>query len=441
MNKLPEMSVGIGLEECLLLVKKCIKDGFPESLWVRAEISQIQERRGHYYLQLVDASEEYQQPARCSAAIWASQAATIVTPFEQITGQPLTAGMNILMLCRPAFHEKYGFSLSIQQIDPTFSMGDIARRRQEIIDRLIEGELLDRNKQVEVPLVFHRIAVFSSQQAAGYQDFMKHLSQGMGSTWYRVELFPVALQGADVRPTFEAAFRALQPRFDEFDCLVIVRGGGAVADLSGFDDELLARMAACCRIPVISGIGHERDNTVVDLVAAFRAKTPTDAAEMIIRRAEQFLDKLIGISDDICQRAEVRINAEHDRLDHCRRGMERGSQVFLQKCAYDLGDIASELRRRSENRVRDHYYHLRTCSASIAALSQSVIKQQKLKMAHMETTLKVADPVNILKRGFSITYAGDTVVKSVENIPDGAELKTVLADGSISSVVRAKGSE
>lgn len=434
MDSVSVVTVGISLEECLLQVKKVLRDNFNEALWVRAEISQIQERRGHYYLQLVDSQKENEQPAKCSASIWSSQVSSVITPFEQITGQPLTSGMNILMLARPTFHEKFGFSLSILQIDPTYSMGDIARRRQEVIDRLRDGDLLDRNRQVEAPLVFHRIAVFSSDQAAGYQDFMRHLQERMGSIWYRTELFPVALQGADVRPTFEAAFRSLQHRFTEFDCLVIVRGGGAVSDLSGFDDELLARMVACCRIPVISGIGHERDNTVLDMVAAQRAITPTDAADIIIRRADDFHNALLSVSERLEKISCARMDHEHDLLLTSARRIERSARALLVHKSHQLASNAAELRRSSESRVRDQYYHLRTYSSSIASLSVSVIKQQKQQLAQWDTTLKVADPVNILKRGFSITYANGAVVKHADHVAAGTQLRTVLANGELCSV-------
>ncbi len=437
MDKDDMESIGIGLEECLALVKKTIRDGFPEALWVRAEISQIQERRGHYYLQLVDAKKDTDQPAKCSASIWSSQVASVITPFEQITGQPLSSGMSILMLARPTFHEKYGFSLSILQIDPTYSMGEIARRRQEVIERLREGDLLDRNRQVEAPLVFHRVAVFSSEQAAGYQDFIKHLKQRMIHAWFTVELFPVALQGADVRPSFESAFRALQHRFDEFDCLVIVRGGGAVSDLSGFDDELLARMVACCRIPVISGIGHERDNTVLDLVAAQRAKTPTDAADIIVRRAELFIDGLLGVADRLERISCARMESEHDRLGVCAQRIVNSSQNMLVHKGHMLSRDASELRRASEGKLRDHHYHLRTLSTALGNNSITELKQQKQQIAQWDTTLRIADPVNILKRGFSITYANGVVVKQAEQVVAGTTLRTVLAVGELCSVTES----
>lgn len=275
------------------LVRQTIEMAMPDEYWVEAELSELRESRGHCYMELVQKDAQSNTPiARASAKCWQSTWTMVRSYFERSTGQSLRTGMKVLVRVYPQFHEAYGFSWIVSDIDPTFTLGDMARKRQEIIRTLKEEGVFDLNRELPMPIFAQRIAVISSETAAGYGDFCQQLSNNDYGFHFVAELFPAVMQGERVEESVIAALDCINERADMFDCVVIIRGGGATSDMSGFDTLMLAENVANFPLPVITGIGHDRDECILDMVAHTRVKTPTAAAAFII-------GNLLGVSTTI----------------------------------------------------------------------------------------------------------------------------------------------
>ena len=298
------MEKALTLYELNSLVRETIEEELHQEYWVEAELSEVREVRGHCYMQLVqyDRSEEggkrkrYENTpiAQASAKCWQSSWQLLRPYFEKETGQRLHAGMKVLLQVYANFHETYGFSWIVTDIDPTYTMGDMARKRQEIIRVLKEEGVFDLQKELPLPLFCQRIAVISSANAAGYGDFVNQLENNEYGFQFHTRLFPAVMQGEDVEKSVIAALEQIFRGSENiFDCVVIIRGGGATADLSGFDTLALAENVANFPIPIITGIGHERDESILDMVSHTRVKTPTAAAAFLIDHLKEVLEVLI----------------------------------------------------------------------------------------------------------------------------------------------------
>ena len=286
------------------LVREVIESEMPNEYWVEAELSECRESRGHCYMELIQKDERSATPvAKASAKCWASKWVLIRPYFERTTNQRLSAGMKVLLKVYPQFHEAFGFSWIVTDIDPTYTLGDMARKRQEIIRQLKEEGVFDLQKELELPLFCQHIAVISSETAAGYGDFCNQLVDNPYGFLFTTQLFPAIMQGEG---TEQSIISALERIFNAqctmhhapFDCVVIIRGGGATSDMSGFDTLALAENVANFPIPIITGIGHDRDESVLDMVSHTRVKTPTAAAAFLISHLKDVLDTL----DDSQQR-------------------------------------------------------------------------------------------------------------------------------------------
>jgi exodeoxyribonuclease VII large subunit len=284
------MNEAIKLSELNGLVRKVVTDAFPEKIWVIGEISEMKiNRNGHCYLNLIEKDEATDTVvAQARATIWSYTFRMLRPYFETTTGQILIEGLKVLVNVSVEFHELYGYSLNIQDIDPTYTLGDMARRRREIIARLTDEGVLDMNKEVEFPLAPQKIAVISSETAAGYRDFTDHLLNNPAGYIFYPKLFPAVMQGSQTEISVIEALDHIYEYEDLFDVVVIIRGGGSQIDLSCFDNYNLAYHITQFPLPVITGIGHEKDNTIVDLVAHTRLKTPTAVAEFLIGEVAGF---------------------------------------------------------------------------------------------------------------------------------------------------------
>ena len=276
----------ISLYELNRCIAEVINTTFDDHYWVVAEISEIRTAsNGHCYLELIEKSPRSNAiVARARATIWSNRWMLCRETFESVTGQRLAAGMKILVCVVVQMHEAYGFSLNIVDIDPSFTLGELALRRQEIIKRLNDEGIIDMNKEIDIPLLPQRIAIVSAQNAAGYGDFCHQLSNNDYGVCFYTHLFPAAMQGAATEKSIIAALDRIYRHQDLFDLVVIIRGGGGTADLNCFDSYDLAVNVANFPLPVIVGIGHERDNTILDMVAHTSVKTPTAAAAFLIDR-------------------------------------------------------------------------------------------------------------------------------------------------------------
>lgn len=396
-------------------VKSTIQFEMPDAYWVQAEISSISPSgQGHCYLELVQKDATGRSfLAKAKANIWRGTWLKLKPYFEARTGETLKVGMKVLLQVTVTFHEVYGYSLVVQDIDPTYTMGDMARRRKEILEQLTKDGVIGLNKELEIPDLPNRIAVISSATAAGWGDFRNQLDGNIYGFRFYVKLFPALMQGDDVERSVISALNAVADRRDDFDLVVIIRGGGAVSELSCFDSYNLAFNIANFPLPVITGIGHERDDTVADVVAHTKVKTPTAAAEFIINRVFDTATRLEDLTRRMGDAVQDRMNSENVRIE--RLSQKLPSLFALLKARQE--QLLETVWIRSVNGVRN------------------LLTAQTHKLEIVDKTLSAADPAVILKRGYSLTRAGGRVVKCASDLKRGDRLTTVFADGSVESEI------
>ncbi len=385
----------LSLYELNSLVQQTIEESMAMQYWVEAELAEANERRGHLFLDLVQKDERGNTPvARASAKCWASAWMPLKAHFERIAGQRLSAGMKLLLRVYPQFHPAYGFSWIVTDIDPTFTLGDMARRRQEIVRILKEEGIFNLQKELSLPMLCRRIAVISSETAAGYGDFCNQLSENDYGFRFMTRLFPATMQGENVEKSVIAALDRIYAVQEEFDCVVIIRGGGATSDMSGFDTLALAENVANFPLPIITGIGHDRDECVLDMVSHIRVKTPTAAAAFLIDNMAAVYDKLANLADRLAQAVRHRLEIERMRLASLT------AQIPLMA--------------RQGIRMRTHKIEL---------------------LAHRAAAL---DPKLVLARGYSMTLCNGRIVTNAAHLAEGDIIETKFAKGKTTSKVWKK---
>lgn len=405
----------ITLQELNGRVKSTLQFEMPDAYWVQAEISGISPSgQGHCYLELVQKDTTGRTfLAKAKANVWRNTWLKLKPYFEAETGESLKVGMKVLLQVTVTFHEVYGYSLVVWDIDPTYTMGDMARRRKEILDQLAKDGVIGLNRELEIPMLPQRIAVISSATAAGYGDFCNQLANNAYGFRFYVNLFQAAMQGDDVERSVIAALDAVAARMDDFDVVIIIRGGGAVSELSCFDSYNLAYNIANFPLPVITGIGHERDDTVADVVAHTKVKTPTAAAEFIISRVFDTAQALESLARRMGDAITGRMNAE---------------AVRLERLAQKLPSLFAVLKVRNEQMLENIW------NRSVNGVRNLLtVKNHKLEL--LEKSIAAADPVLILKRGFSLTRCNGHVVNRASDLKPGDRLTTVLADGTVESEI------
>ena len=395
------------------MVRESIECEMPEEYWVEAELSECRETRGHCYMELIQKDELSATPvAKAPAKCWANKWLTIRPYFERITGQQLHAGMKVLLQVYPQFHEAYGFSWIVNDIDPTYTIGDMARKRQEIIKKLKDEGVFDLQKELQLPMFCQRIAVISSQTAAGYGDFCNQLADNPYGFKFETQLFPATMQGEGVE---QSIINALERIYDtDYDCVVIIRGGGATSDMSGFDTLALAENVANFPIPIITGIGHERDESILDMVSHTRVKTPTAAAAFLIEHLKEVLDVIDNSQDRITRYAQQKLTTLNSQLAIVSESIPR---------------LFSLVKTRQESKLDIFEQRMRT-SIDRRLTSES----HKLEL--ISEKLKALDPTLLLARGYSITMHNGHAVKDASTLPPGTEIETRLAKGTIHSIIK-----
>jgi exodeoxyribonuclease VII large subunit len=425
------------LSELNLAVKTAIERAFPDTVWVVADISEIRcNARGHCYLELVEREGE-KTKAQIRANIWAYSFRSIASKFEKATGESLNQGMKVLLQVSVTFHEVYGLSLNIRDIDPTYSLGEMARRKKEIIERLTKEGLMHLNKEVRMPLVFQRIAVISSATAAGYGDFVHHIDHNpFGYKIFHV-LYHSLMQGRETGASIISALRAMKRRRGLYDAVVIIRGGGSQTDLSCFDTYSLAAEVAKFPLPVITGIGHERDDTVVDIVAHTRCKTPTAVAEFLLSGMSSFEARLLD--------AEKRLA---NFVRECLKDEDHQFQYLVQHFRHSVGDafgrgikrvetIVHRLVHGAAQSVQMNNNRITLDIAKLESGLSMLLRQQENKVQRCDQAIRLLDPANILKRGYSITYFRDKAVRDSAMLQDGDIIETRVYRGAMRSRVEA----
>ena len=430
------MRQSLTLFELNSLVREAVELTLPDSYWVEAELAEARERGGHCYMELVQKDDlGTALVARASARCWRSVWMLVRPHFERVTGESLHAGMKVLLQVHAQFHENYGFSWIVTDIDPTFTLGDMARKRQEVIRRLKEEGVFDLNKELRLSSFANRIAVISSETAAGYGDFCNQLAGNAFGFRFNVTLFPAVMQGGRTEKSIISALNSVNADADGYDCVVIIRGGGAVSDLSAFDSLLLAENVANFPLPVITGIGHERDESVLDMVAHTRAKTPTAAAELLIDNLEHTLDRIEAARTAIVNHVNGRMDFERMRL---ARVCERIPVLFslVKTRRYARLDALHERMCSSANRIltAERVKVDRLRSAVIPAVSRKLTAENhRLELLSQRT--EAADPARLLKRGYSITLHNGRAVRSASELKDGDLIETRLGTGNVVSKV------
>jgi exodeoxyribonuclease VII large subunit len=461
-------------------IKNCLDDAFALPVWVKAEISEMTTNRsGHCYLDLVETEAGTDTViARCRATIWSYTFRMLKPYFETTTGQAFSQGLKILVQAKVEFHEVFGFSLNIRDIDPVYTLGDMARQRREIIRKLQEDGVFEMNKELELPMVPQRIAIISSPTAAGLQDFLDQLHNNPHKFVFYTKLFPAVMQGIEAPRSIMNALDFIYTYETLFDAVVIIRGGGAQIDLACFDNYELAFHVAQFPLPVITGIGHDKDDTVIDMVAHTRMKTPTAVAEFLISGALQFSQQINELENHFIELVNEQLEANHERLMDAADQLNLLVSQFVSKQTNRLEIAGIQLKNQTENFLKQQQTELKKLSAStknmadryitsqnhfleqsiqglnytfrkqilktenkLAQLQQllkirstGIIRNEKKNLNLIGEKLRLIDPQNILKRGYSLTLLNGKIVKSVSQINAGDRLETRLSDGTVESI-------
>ena len=431
----------LSLLELNQLLAEVIEVGMPREYWVEAEISELRVVRGHCYIDLIEKTEGTNTPiARASAKCWQNTWSVISPYFEKVTGQRLRSGMNVLMLVSANFHPAYGFSWIISDIDPTYTLGDMARKRQAIIEQLKREGVFDLQKELSLPLFCQHIAVISSANAAGYGDFVDQLESNAYGFRFVTRLFPATMQGEGVEQSVIAALNNIYETFltsDETapDCVVIIRGGGATSDLSGFDTLALAENVAQFPIPVITGIGHERDESILDMISHTRVKTPTAAAALLIDHLKRVWDYLQEAQGVLETNARQRMDLEQMRLQRAAQKIPPLFSLFKERQERRIDSMMRDMIAAAQRSISDDMHNVETLKSIIKPMLERRVTGEMHRLQMFGQRVSALDPDLLLKRGYSITLHEGKIVRDASQLKHGDKIETRVEKGTIHSIV------
>ena len=431
-----EEHTSLSLVELNMLVRRSVRACLPDEYWVQAELSDVRSNySGHCYLEFVQKdSKSNALVAKARGIIWNNVYSRLKPFFERETGQLFVSGIKVLVKVTVDFHELYGYSLTVVDIDPTYTLGDMARRRKEIISRLESEGILTLNKELELPVLAQRIAVISSATAAGYGDFCNQLEHNPYGFVFYPHLFQAVMQGDKVELSIIAALEKIYQTQEKWDVVVIIRGGGATSDLSGFDTYNLAAHCAQFPLPVLTGIGHEREDTVLDVVSHTRVKTPTAAAEFLINHLRGTAEALDGYASFINQTIPDILQREKERLERCVSRIPSQVEIRLQREVFRQERLFKRMELAWQSRLMREEHRL-DLSLRIAGALQTRLQREKHRLELFEQRVNAASPDVLLKRGYSITLNNGKAVTDASLLKDGDEIVTRLAKGEIRSKV------
>lgn len=444
-------------------IKGVIYEAFPSACWVRAEISDVRTNSmsGHCYLEFIEKDPvRGTLIAKARGSIWAKTFRMIKPYFEQTTGQSFVSGLKVLVKVSIEFHELYGYSLTVVDIDPTYTLGDLMRKRLEIIQRLKDEGVFSLNKELPFPLLPKRIAVITSATAAGYEDFMNQLLHNGAGYAFSVDLFAAVMQGDKTETSVIAALERVYENVDRYDVVVIIRGGGATSDLNSFDSYLLAAHCAQFPLPIITGIGHERDDTILDLVANVRMKTPTAVAEFLVGSMDTLATTLEDLQQRILQSVSTLLVSEKSKLQliaHRLPGVAMSSisrnRSLLERASAQLPLQANSVIAKSRSVLERAIGQLPMQASSMLHYKKQEIEimQQQLSKETVafllekgkslelaEQFIKMASPEYILQRGYTLTISNGKIVKDPSTLIVGSHITTRFAKGDVVSIVYRK---
>ena len=443
-------------------IQDALKNSFPGSIWIIAEISELKvNRNGHCYLELIEKDAITDNIiAKTRAIIWAFTFRMLKPYFENTTGHELIPGIKILIQAKIEFHELYGLSLNITDIDPNYTLGDLAQKRIEILKSLEEDGVLNMNKEVSFPIVPQKIAIISSETAAGYQDFINQLTNNTYGFKYYVKLFPALMQGVQAEDSIITSLEKIYDYEDLFDIVVIIRGGGSQADLNCFDNYLLASNIAQFPLPVLTGIGHDKDESVVDIVAHQKLKTPTAVAEFIIERTNEFNNYLDLQKENLYNYFIDYIDDKKNNISNYINKIIPVARTIVDKNSFLLKITAEQLKNKSQKIIHVKIKQISIYSSVLGLfLNKNLtnnnnnlhilknklennyklnIQKQYLILENNSDKIKLLNPESILKRGYSVTYKNGKRIKNVNEIEKKDEIITKLFSGFIRSTVEEK---
>lgn len=420
------------------LVRNRLRREFPDTYWIQAEISECKEHfSGHCYLELVQKRENSDALcAKARATIWANTWVNLKPAFEQQTGTRLQAGQKIMVEVTIDFHELYGFSLVIRDIDATYTIGDLSLRRQQVIKQLTDDGVFELNKELEWPLLPKRIAVVSSPSAAGYEDFMHQLHHNDFGFHFQTGFFPATMQGESAAASIIEALNKVQADAQEFDVVVIIRGGGATTDLRCFDEYELCYYCAQYPLPLLTGIGHDRDSSVLDLIAHTSVKTPTAAAELLIDCMSGEAYRLDSNSDKLRQRVTQLLDAYKRKLQSNTERLRRTTSDGLHRANLLVERNQAELYRRANQIEMLCRQDVDWKTNNLNHRVQILLDQQKHRLGMLQSRLETHSPELMIKKGFSLTLFQGKILKSIQELKPGCEIQTRLQDGVIQSIIQ-----
>lgn len=449
----------IPLSQLANQVKAALSASFTEPIWIVAEIQEFNvNRTGHCYMELVEKDTDSDKLlAKIKATIWAYTFRMLRPYFESTTGYSFGAGLKLMFKANVVFHELYGFSLNITDVDPNYTLGDISRRRQEVISQLQADGVMELNKEFELSEVPQRIAIISSPTAAGYGDFYDQLHNNDHGFVFYTALFSATMQGDSTETSIIQALEKIYEYEEYFDVVVIIRGGGSKSDLAAFDTYDLAFNIAQFPLPVLAGIGHERDQSVVDLVAFQSLKTPTAVAEFLIDKIHQIASEIntlhndlhnsaseyVGTQKSIVERlssklaplVQVRLSEEKVRVGHLEQNLRHATERFLSLKKNIILQSSKELQHNVYKALHKELEHIRQLEYRIKSSSLACVRNNKNRVELLSNSLRHLDPHSLLDRGFSVTYLDGKPLSSTENLKKGRIIVTHLSDGEIRSEV------
>lgn len=427
----------VSLYELNNLVRGVLANTFTQYYWIRAEMSDVRiNQNGHCYLEFIEKDSDNRSIiAKARGSIWSNVFRLLRVYFESETGQSFASGLKVLVQVSIEFHELYGYSLNVHNIDPSYTLGDQARNRAAIIKQLEEEGVLTLNKELELPVVTNRIAVISSPTAAGYEDFCNQLENNADGFAFYTHLFPAIMQGDRVEESIIQALDRIYDNIDRFDAVVIIRGGGATSELNSFDSYLLAANCAQFPLPIVTGIGHERDDTVLDIVAHTRMKTPTAVAEFLIRKMQNTSIELFDIQDsmaaivrDKMTKESFRLNDLHSRFSYITKDWAKDQSAILKSFADRMGLILNK-------RIAEELVLLEASSGKLKYCVSKYMQNEKHMLEQKEQYFKLVSPDNILKKGYTLIVKDNKIVKSAEDVKSGDMLTARFYDGDKNVIV------
>lgn len=418
------------------LVKQAIELTLTDDYWVEAELASVRENRGHCYMELIEKDDFSNTPvAQARACCWKNTWMRLAPRFVRETGEEMHSGMKVLLKVRANFHEAFGFSWIVTDIDPTYTMGDMAKRRQEILRILREEGVIDLNKSLNIPMFAKRIAVISSATAAGYGDFCNQLIDNEYGFTFTTRLFPATMQGEGVEQSVIKALEAIYNETDSFDVVAIIRGGGSTSDLSGFDTLDLAENVANFPLPIITGIGHDRDQSILDIVACRSVKTPTAVAAFLIDNLATTHDAIEDCALSISRAVQARMQTESLRLSRIERYLSSAFSIKKIQSENHINELLQRMAHAISNRLLSQQGRLDLISNRLPIMVSSKLEREQHRLQILHQRAQAQNPVNILRRGYSIALHNGYAVHDPKSLKPGDEVSIMVEKGVIETQV------